>query len=126
MLMQRGPVIDGFIRGLPLLLVSKGQGIGPVSQVLVEGAIELSSLDLLSYLSKVLVTKVVFQQSKGLRWESLVEMDGPIQCQVDGPSSPMLGVRAPLSVSPQLSRLVTTNAILPLLPELAIGVDIVC
>ena len=103
----------------------KRQGVAVISQVSMEGPIELPSLDLLSNPTKVLVPKVVLQQSKGLRWESLVEMDGPVQDQVDRSSSSILGVRAPLSISPQLSRLVTTNPILPLLPELAIGVDIV-
>ena len=55
----------------------------------------------------------------------LLHIDQPVRKQMDWFNPPTLGVGASLSASPRLGRLVTSNPMLPLLPEHAMTIHVV-
>ena len=93
------------------------QGIAVIPQSRWHGAIDLPPPDLLCNLAKALAPKVVLHQPECFSRQPLVQVDGPVQKQVDGSSSSKGGATTNLFRGPQLGRLVATNTILPLLPE---------
>ena len=101
------------------------QGIVRVSQFSKHGLGALPSSNLLLNGTTLLTGKVDIHQSKCLCWQLLLHIDQPIQQQTDWLPPPTLGVGASLSVSPQLGRLVTSNPMLPLLPEHATAIHVV-